>query len=121
MYIFACAQAKLLKPNQMIPLQKKKEHPLFRLVSGRLVVRESVLWHKHALVTPGRRRVTAADNLPRTEVGWFYIDRQEVQLMPDDMLALRAAELAQRAQKRAASKRKRKKISTTLSSFSGNS
>ena len=28
-------------------------------ISGRLVVRESVLWHNHALVTPGRRRVTA--------------------------------------------------------------
>jgi len=75
-------------------------------------VRESVLWHNHALVTPGRRRVTAADNVPRTEVGWLYVDGQEVQLTPDDVLALRAAELAQRAQKRAASKRKRKKNDT---------
>ena len=75
-------------------------------------MRESVLWHNHALVTPGRRRVTAADNVPRTEVGWLYVDGQEVQLTPDDVLALRAAELAQRAQKRAASKRKRKKNDT---------
>ena len=59
--------------------------------------------------------------MPRTKVGWLYVDGQEVQLRPDDVLALRADELPQRAQKRAASKRKRKKISTTLSSFSGNS
>ena len=31
-YIFACAQAKLLNPNHMMLLQKRKEHLLFRLV-----------------------------------------------------------------------------------------
>ena len=50
--------------------------------------------------------------MPRTEVGWLYVDGQEVQLTPDEVLALRAAELPQRAQKRAASKRKRKKNDT---------